>query len=105
MPTARYSCRATSPNRQTSAVSPNAARPSGSGHCENWPAVTLAPSTYWKWCRGSVLTVTGMPRRVRSAISCSASFSAASDAGSPPRRVIMLVTLAPSMSARFAVVS
>jgi hypothetical protein len=105
MPTARYSWRATSPKRRTSAASPNAAKPSGSGHCENCPAATLAPSTYWKWWRGSLLTVTGTPSRVRSATACSALFCSASAAGAPPRRVIMLVTFAESTSARLATLS
>src|SRR5213594_3648712 len=64
MPTARYSCRAMSPNARVIAVSSMAAKPSASGHCENvvW---LLTPGRYWKWLRGSVLIVSGMPSRER----------------------------------------
>ncbi len=71
MPTAVYSWRAMSPNRSTSAASRVAARPSASGHCENGPASIAAPGFSVNEWRGSVEIVTGMPRRVDAASSCS----------------------------------
>ena len=83
MPTATYSCRATSAKVRTTSASRSAARPSGSGHCEKAPAEKETPAFSMKACLGSVETVTGMPWGVVSAIACSALLHRAADAGSP----------------------
>jgi hypothetical protein len=70
MPTARYSCRAISPNPRTSSSSRVAASPIGSGHCENEPAAQLVAGFSSNACRGSEEIVTGMPSRVDSASCC-----------------------------------
>ena len=67
MPTATYSCRAMSANSRTASASRSAARPSGSGHCENDFAVNETPAFSMNACRGSVEMVTGMPCGARSA--------------------------------------
>ncbi len=67
MPTATYSWRAMSANSRTASASRSAARPSGSGHCENDVAVNETPAFSMNACRGSVEMVTGMPCGVRSA--------------------------------------
>ena len=59
-----------SPNCSTTFSSPIAPRPSVSGHCENGPASIAAPGFSLKEWRGSVESVTGMPRRVPAASSC-----------------------------------
>ncbi len=63
IPTATYSCRATSANRRTRAGSRSAASPSGSGHCENALAANDVPAFWMNACRGSVEMVTGIAVR------------------------------------------
>ncbi len=70
MPTAVYSWRAMSAKRSTRSSSPMAASPMVSGHCENGPAIIAASGLSLNECRGSVEKVTGMPRRVLAATSC-----------------------------------
>ncbi len=70
MPTARYSLRVVSAKRSTSSGEPMAAKPSGSGHCENGPAISAVNGLLVKEFRGSLEMVTGMPRGWASDASC-----------------------------------
>ena len=58
---ATYSCRATSANSRTRSGSCSAARPNGSGQADIAPERNAAPEFSVNECRGSVLTVTGIP--------------------------------------------
>ncbi len=90
MPTARYSRAAAAPKRRTSASSRSAAKPSVSGQAEKPLPRVLAPTTAWKWLRGSVLIVAGMPRRLSSAARWTALFCSANWAGGRSSRVMKL---------------
>ena len=71
-PTATYSARAMAANSRTSSSDPIAARPSGSGHCENGPARIASIGLSVKWWRGSVESVTGIWSGCSAASACSA---------------------------------
>ena len=93
MPSARYSLAAIRPKASTSAWSPMAAKPIGSGHRENSRMVNVATDVSVE-CRGSELNVTGMPRRVRSARRCTALVQrAVSAAPSSPNRLKWVMCL------------
>ena len=75
--------------------------PCVSGHCENGPAMIAAPGLSLNECRGSVDSVTGMPRRVDAASRCSALCHAAISrpVGRRPSRLKCVICL-PSTNSR-----